>query len=560
LPMAMLVLSRSEGAGGWGRGTGTLFVWVFVALAVGLDQAQQHAGAQPHGRRRDSRRARFAGYAAVAGVLALAYAACGPFERLAVLVQRGLFGMSAGTHSSWDAHRNVDLALTRALPQGFAGRTRAVLLIRAGSAPVYLRESVYTTYSGGRWVAEHPKPSAHASVVVPETEGDVRPCVLAPGAEHTVTDVWRVEVLAPSALAGLSVPGNAVMVQCEGWTPHADTNGMVAVVDFLPRHYQVDVAACPAGGCAYPLPDGAADPAYLEIPPIVAGAVSNWVESCAGLREAPTARQAAACVERYLGSNFTYRADVRLRANPDPLLDFARRREGFCVHFASAAALILRARGLPTRVVGGYACGEWNPWIGQWVVRERSGHAWAEVWDAAERRWLLVEATPADGRPTADVAPGVGRLALDWVVSIWRRVVFWLGHANILGVVASAGMALVLLLWRVIWSPAGPLLLLLAGLIWLRFRRRLAHRQQTSEEQLRATLIDTMERVARQAVPDALRRRASESWADWLTRVEPALPQDTFSELRERVGDYQRLRYQVQLDQPAAHGWLARIR
>lgn len=66
---------------------------------------------------------------------------------------------------------------------------------------------------------------------------------------------------------------------------------------------------------------------------------------------------------------------------------------GFCVHFASAAVVLLRAAGLPARYVTGYMviakAGE------PVTVREQSAHAWAEVYIAG-MGWLPLEATPAD--------------------------------------------------------------------------------------------------------------------------------------------------------------------
>lgn len=72
-------------------------------------------------------------------------------------------------------------------------------------------------------------------------------------------------------------------------------------------------------------------------------------------------------------------------------------QRGFCEHFASAFAVIMRAAGVPTRVVTGYQGGEINPVDGYLVVRQSDAHAWAEVW-LDGRGWLRVD-------PTALAAP-----------------------------------------------------------------------------------------------------------------------------------------------------------
>ena len=72
-------------------------------------------------------------------------------------------------------------------------------------------------------------------------------------------------------------------------------------------------------------------------------------------------------------------------------------KRGFCGHFASAFVTLMRAAGVPSRVVTGYQGGEWNP-IGQYyVVRQSDAHAWAEVW-LDGRGWTRID-------PTAVVAP-----------------------------------------------------------------------------------------------------------------------------------------------------------
>ena len=66
---------------------------------------------------------------------------------------------------------------------------------------------------------------------------------------------------------------------------------------------------------------------------------------------------------------------------PDAALDtfLFRTRAGFCEHYAAAFCTLLRAAGLPTRVVVGYQGGEFNTWGGHYVIRQADAHAWAEV-------------------------------------------------------------------------------------------------------------------------------------------------------------------------------------
>lgn len=72
-------------------------------------------------------------------------------------------------------------------------------------------------------------------------------------------------------------------------------------------------------------------------------------------------------------------------------------RQGFCGHFAGALTFLLRAAGVPARVVAGYQGGEWNENEAYLTVRQYDAHAWVEYWRQGEG-WIRVD-------PTAAVAP-----------------------------------------------------------------------------------------------------------------------------------------------------------
>jgi transglutaminase-like putative cysteine protease len=81
------------------------------------------------------------------------------------------------------------------------------------------------------------------------------------------------------------------------------------------------------------------------------------------------------------------------RLDLDSVDDFVfNTRAGFCGHFASAFVSMMRAGGLPGRVVTGYHGGEWNPIGEYYIVRQSDAHAWAEVW-LEGRGWTRVDPT-----------------------------------------------------------------------------------------------------------------------------------------------------------------------
>ena len=94
-------------------------------------------------------------------------------------------------------------------------------------------------------------------------------------------------------------------------------------------------------------------------------------------------------------------------------------RAGFCEHYATSFVVLMRAAGVPARVVTGYQGGEINPQGGYLIVRQSDAHAWAEV--LIDDEWQRVD-------PTAAVAPeriqyGLGRaLPRDALVPTFARI------------------------------------------------------------------------------------------------------------------------------------------
>ncbi len=76
-------------------------------------------------------------------------------------------------------------------------------------------------------------------------------------------------------------------------------------------------------------------------------------------------------------------------------------RAGFCEHFASAFVVLMRAAGVPARVVTGYLGGEYNALGNYLIVRQSDAHAWTEVW-LDNRGWVRVDPTNSVSPARAD--------------------------------------------------------------------------------------------------------------------------------------------------------------
>ena len=142
----------------------------------------------------------------------------------------------------------------------------------------------------------------------------------------------------------------------------------------------------------------------LELPP---GANPRTLAWAAALRRdaryasAPPQVLAAALMQHIRSTGFTYTltpgayaTDGGLNAVDEFWLD---RRQGFCEHFAAAFVVVMRALGVPARIVTGYQGADAEPQDGFTVVRQSNAHAWAEYWQEG-RGWVRAD-------PTAAVAP-----------------------------------------------------------------------------------------------------------------------------------------------------------
>ncbi|MDX1654990.1 MAG: DUF3488 and transglutaminase-like domain-containing protein, partial [Candidatus Competibacteraceae bacterium] len=110
------------------------------------------------------------------------------------------------------------------------------------------------------------------------------------------------------------------------------------------------------------------------------------------------ARRVALALELFRQAPFRYTLSPPILRGADSVDAFLfDSRAGFCEHYAGAFTFLMRAAGVPARVVTGYQGGERNRLSDYWIVRQSDAHAWAEVWLEGPG-WVRVD-------PTAAVAP-----------------------------------------------------------------------------------------------------------------------------------------------------------
>jgi protein-glutamine gamma-glutamyltransferase len=225
-------------------------------------------------------------------------------------------------------------------------------------------------------------------------------------------------------------------------------------------------------------------------------------------------------------------------------------RRGFCEHYAAAFVVLLRAVGIPARVVTGFQGGEINPTGNYMIVRDSDAHAWAEalldgVWQRFDPTAAVapsrIEAGLGAALPQGEPVPYLARLDMTWLKKLrlhwdavnyqWQRGIvgfdlrrqrdLWrdLGLEGVRGwVIVAIGAAMV-----TVW-----------GVAFLWFGRWLVHR--------RDPVVAIWTRLCRRLARAGLPRRADEGPLAYAQRAAARWPQ--WSERLQRIGEtYALLRY-----------------
>ena len=249
---------------------------------------------------------------------------------------------------------------------------------------------------------------------------------------------------------------------------------------------------------------------------------------------------------------FTYTLDPP-KLDADPVDQFLfETRSGFCEHYASAFTFLMRAAGIPARVVTGYLGGEVNPVDSYVVVRQSDAHAWSEVWLPGEG-WVRVDPTAAVSPlrierglaaavPESD-RPLLARNSFDWlkqarfawdaVANTWNQWVLGYNPDRQMRFLAQFGLA------DVTWQNMVIILTAVSGLIILALSLVLLFRinAQRPDPVQRAYLSYCVAMAKRGAA-----RKPSEGPRDFAARVSMQFPE--FRETAQKISAlYVSLRY-----------------
>ncbi len=269
----------------------------------------------------------------------------------------------------------------------------------------------------------------------------------------------------------------------------------------------------------------------------------------------------AALLKRFHDEPFVYTlTPPLLEDEPDPVDAFLfKTRRGFCEHYAGAFVVLLRAAGIPARVVTGYQGGEMAPDGGYMIVRQSDAHAWAEA--IIGGRWQRFDPTGAvspsrielglgAAMPANEPVPYLARLEMTWLKSLrlqwdainyqWQRGVVGFNIERQRDFLREFGID----------DPRPVQLVLvisLAVLIWGMAVLGFAHLRRTQS----APEVALWSRACRRLARAGLARRPDEGPLDYAERAAVRWPR--WSELLRTIGgSYAQLHYGPRGDQRAA--------
>jgi hypothetical protein len=147
-----------------------------------------------------------------------------------------------------------------------------------------------------------------------------------------------------------------------------------------------------------PLEYSAAAQRYLHLPGNLDPRVAALAKDVIVQAGARNGYDEASAIESHLRDNYQYSLDLKA-GGPDPLADFLFHvRSGHCEYFSTAMAVLLRTRGIASRVVNGFLPGEYNGASDAYTVRQSDAHSWVEVYFPQTKSWVTFDPTPPAGR------------------------------------------------------------------------------------------------------------------------------------------------------------------
>lgn len=315
------------------------------------------------------------------------FLASDPIRRLSEIMNRLVEPIESEGPATADYYGGDSLNLGGAIRLG----DQVIMFIKAPQEQhVYWRSRVFERYVNGRWT---PSATLRVPDFSPPLEinqpsgGDLGRQVLTQ--VITMNSPSRLIYAAPQPIS-VNIAGRMDLVRTS--ENQTDTNSPVNVSVIRPekviergQSYEVtsEISVATAeqlrsAGTNYPEWVSQANTYAGGISGNTAGLARQIVENAGAI----TVYDQAKAIETYLRNNISYNESI---PTPPPGVDpidwfLFTEQQGYCTYYATAMVAMLRTLGIPARMAAGFASGEYNAELDQYVIKEKDAHTWVEVY------------------------------------------------------------------------------------------------------------------------------------------------------------------------------------
>jgi hypothetical protein len=282
-------------------------------------------------------------------------------------------------------------------------------LHRSGS--IYLSSFSHSNFDGSRWTSQDP---VNARIVTADRNG-----LILLRKSRSQQPTYRYTVLHDRIQSGLNTVNTLQgvgHVRLPELTRLAPGTNLLPALDQRTSSYQYEAASSPKRFTSLvedklPIATGATEPAY-QAPAGHAGLHQQIQRLSTRFSQGVPLEERLIELQHWLRNTYSYSLVVNYPENgKSPIENFlgnpdSNTRTGFCVHFASAAALFARELGVPSRICYGWTGGQFYEEHSQFVFGSEHAHAWTEIF-LEDHGWVIFDTTPTSALPqTSESAEG----------------------------------------------------------------------------------------------------------------------------------------------------------
>lgn len=283
---------------------------------------------------------------------------------------------------------------------------------------------------------------------------------------------------------------------------------------------------------------------YLALSEELTPEIARLADEIAGELDDP--RQKANAVTTYLQQNFTYGYDFPFESSDTALEEFLLKRPpAHCEFFATSAALMLRAQGVPTRYINGFVLQEKSLNSDYYVIRLKHAHAWIEAY-LPDEGWVTYDPTPPGTLGSPEDQAGVSDTLVEFFSNFWRKFSGFFSQ-NPMDMLDDLKQFLKSL---TVWDYLKLVSLFGIWGLWRLYKKGRVARKDAEKPTYRYTpatmdgVTPLLEKVEQSFEKEEWKRKPSETPLAWALRLsETDLPPERLARLQAFAQSYTRVRF-----------------